>query len=785
MTSGTEAAPAPGVIAGLAGRSAASVLRLLPAVAAALVVAVILVTHGTPVGAVLSVALYWAAVVVLPGVLLWRGVGVTAVSRLEDVGIGTALGLVVTTLLRWALSPLGLPDVAVVWSPLVVAAAIVLPTWRRRCWRYTGPSTGSVAGGWVVAAVVVLAAWWVAKDAFAVNPVAQVADLRGQYYAVAPYVDMNFQQALAWAVDRGWPPVYPYVPDVPLSYTLMVYEHLADVARWTGIDLTLVVMRLHTLPLVATTIVLSAALTRRLAGVAGAGALGAFLSTFAGPLALWAWTARPFLDGGALNLGTFRSPTQTFGEPIFLLLVSMTCMLVGPALRRPWRLAPLVLAAAFVAGGAKATFLPLLLCGLGLSFVACLVWGRSRSRLVATAALGVLVLGAAAAALLLVTGTNSRSLELGDGRQLISRMPLTETLGDAGSVAVLASMLVLMAASFLAAGAGTAVVVRLRRADPRTWVLLGIVVGGVAAALLGTHPGLSQLYFLRSAWPFVGILSAWGLAIGATRLVPAARRRPVVLGITLAAGIGAALLARLVSRAVDHGSPGLHGLLAVLVPWFVFLVLTGLVAAAVGRVALRWGFSDSTGARPVAAFIAVTMLVGGTLGPLAYDATLWRSDGSVSSNGPVIPEDGAYAARWIRDRSGIDDVVATNVHCLGRVADDGSCDARHFWMAALAERQVLVEGWSYANPSESVAPGFEDGDPFWDPALLALNDQAFTAPTEAVLDELYAEHGVRWLLVDRTRGMESPELATFADLVVDRPEAAVYQVTPPGSPEPG
>ena len=89
----------------------------------------------------------------------------------------------------------------------------------------------------------------------------------------------------------------------------------------------------------------------------------------------------------------------------------------------------------------------------------------------------------------------------------------------------------------------------------------------------------------------------------------------------------------------------------------------------------------------------------------------------------ALPRSRVEAARWVRDNSSPDQVLATNAHCRA-VGGDGVCDARSFWLSAYSERRVLVEGWLFA-PRVS-----ETGEQsFWDPALLALNDEAFTAPT--------------------------------------------------------
>jgi hypothetical protein len=140
------------------------------------------------------------------------------------------------------------------------------------------------------------------------------------------------------------------------------------------------------------------------------------------------------------------------------------------------------------------------------------------------------------------------------------------------------------------------------------------------------------------------------------------------------------------------------------------------------------------------------------------------------------------AARWLRDHSSPDDVVATNVHC--RAVREGRCDNRMFMVAAFTERRVLVEGWAFTpHANEDLARTFKPYEiqryvsPFWDPARLAANDLAITDPTPERLDELRDRWGVRWLFVSY-RGGDAPgaRLGEFADLRYKNREAWVYEL---------
>jgi hypothetical protein len=134
----------------------------------------------------------------------------------------------------------------------------------------------------------------------------------------------------------------------------------------------------------------------------------------------------------------------------------------------------------------------------------------------------------------------------------------------------------------------------------------------------------------------------------------------------------------------------------------------------------------------------------------------------------AMPASRVEAARWVRDHSAPDDIVATNVHCLGYWGS--LCDSRSFWLSAYSERSVLVEGWGFA-PRLATGLG-----PFWDPQKLAVNDAAIAASTEDNIRTMRHTYGVRWLVVDRSVGAEAPELATLAEKRFDNGRIAVYEL---------
>lgn len=764
------------------GGSVGSVVRAsarwLPLALSAIAIALITAHFDTPWSAIGLYALYVLLTAVLPGTLLWRMLRIRPQSALEEIAAGSALGLAVQVLLTWGLSRIGVsPRLAVLWCLIVIVASIAVPRLRRN-WRSQAARPVSPWMSWILAAASVTAAWSVANTGFRQNPIAQVPGFPGQYFAPNPYVDFPFHQAVAAAVLRGGD-VYPYVTSVPLQYTLMVYEHLADLTRWTGVDLTLALLRLNTLPLVALAVVLCGVLAHRVTRSAAAGALGGVL----GYLIAQAWlyhgidTSAYF---GVQSLGYYRSPTQTFGEPIFLVLLLLAVVLLRTRRVSVW-VYVVTAAVAFVAGGAKATFLPLILCGL---VVALVIGWLVRARK-ARATLVLLVISGAAflASLELVDGTNTRGLAISGGGGLLSRLTVTPALGpiiDRPVVRVAAIVLV-VAVWVLGAVAGLAAIA-LRRRDLAVWLLAGVGVAGMGAAIFGSPNSLNQVYFLRGAYPALGVLAAVGLA----ELVRRTRVRPfacVTVVVSLAVGLAVALIIR------DHAvmATTFNGVRVTY--WKLFrpyaaVIVAGLVAGAGVYVAVslsrrRFNIAAKVAALPLAVLVAFGVVQGSAFSEIAVGAGLkplpTPSVGEGYASGIIISPDGAEAARWLRAHSDPADTVVTNAHCLPLTATRRSCSPYNFWLSALAERNVLVEGWAYSTPSPDVAPGGISSGPFWDQSLLAANDAAIYDPSPTTVAWLHSK-SIKWVFVDRSVRPESPELGDYLRLAFQRGQFAVYRV---------
>jgi hypothetical protein len=302
------------------------------------------------------------------------------------------------------------------------------------------------------------------------------------------------------------------------------------------------------------------------------------------------------------------------------------------------------------------------------------------------------------------------------------------------------------------------------RLTPVQWFLLAGAIAGPGLYLLFEQPSGGNQYFTRTGFAFGVMLSAWGYAMvfDRARLSGLARYRLAVAA--------AALAVLLVWAQLEYAGPARYDTsYSSLVPiwnWAAILAGLALIGTLAWWIVGRW----QPALRGRGAVFALTgVLVAGAPGLIMDEYKSLQSPNGGAYTNIGLPKSRVDAARWVRDHSAPDDVVATNVHCLGYYGD--LCDSRSFWLSAYSERSVLVEGWGFA-PRQAVL-GLA---PFWNPAELTLNDAAFTAPSAEVLQRLRDTYGVRWLVVDRNVGPESADLATLAVKRYDNGRLAAYQL---------
>ena len=762
----------------LAARSSAS-SGWVPATILAIATAIVVVGFGVSIAEVATFGVYVAFGIALPGLLWVRFLRGRAGYIAEDVALGLCAGYAIEIATYLAARALGAPLLFLAW-PLATLVAFTAVPGLRSHWRGSG-IRAPAAWSWSLAAILGILLAYTAGIFFARH------HLTG---TDAPYVDMAYHLALIGELRHHVPPTIPYVIDVPLAYHWFFYAEAAATSWATGIEPIVLLYRLSGLPMFAAFVVLTAMAARRLTDRWWTGPLAVVVALFAVVAGPYGWAVTPVLDNQPLYVA-WISPTTLFGLALFAALVLLFIDVLGPdrqtdagdatdaaAARTPLRMWLLITIVLFAAAGAKASLLPLLFVGLLAVVVGVAV---SRRRLDRDAAIGLGLTGVGLVlAIILLFRLTSGGLVI--GLDSLRAFPVVALIGarGAGGISALALPLVALLVavvlwSLMWAGA-FGVLIRRRGwvADPRLLLLLGICVGAVGAVVVFSYPGLSQTYYLKGATGAFGILTAVGIAA----VVPLRSSYRTLIGAVVIAALAGALAVLAIgalgpSKVPSLGRDHLSGVLpAILLPVVALLLVVALAYVVLRRAEPRWPILR--GAVPL---LVIALAMGFSIPNLPKVIV------SPIFNPPTelpVAADGIEAARWLRDHSDPNDLVATNMHCRPLPNRGDVCDARHFWVSGYSERRMLVEGWAYT--TKAIAAGLKLGVsdrtvPFWDPALLAANDAAFVAPTQAAVAALRDEHGVRWLFADLTTA-DAAGLARVADLRYRAGDYAVYAVRP-------
>ncbi|MGA0841778.1 MAG: hypothetical protein ACO3QG_02315 [Candidatus Nanopelagicales bacterium] len=127
---------------------------------------------------------------------------------------------------------------------------------------------------------------------------------------------------------------------------------------------------------------------------------------------------------------------------------------------------------------------------------------------------------------------------------------------------------------------------------------------------------------------------------------------------------------------------------------------------------------------------------------------------------------------WLRKNSSPDDVLVSNRHCVGP-EENNPCHARIFALSALAERRVLIEGWSYTTCplSEPLI------NSFWNDELFNLNQKVVLDPDAQSINEI-SRYGVKWVVIDRLRPA-AQDFSDFASLEYQKGDMEVWKLNNP------
>lgn len=726
-----------------------------------------------PAGDVVRYAAWMAAGVTLPGTLLWRAGRGTPRSFVEDVAGGAALGVAMQILIYIPLRWLGAPALIVAWPVAVVAAFAGIPRLRKH-WRPRDLPRAPAGWSWAVAILTALIFAWMAFSFFRTHPMTGPV-------AATPYVDMPYHLALAGEIKHHMPPTWPYVLSEPLHHHWFAQADIAASSWATGLEMRMILLRLQLFPLLAIAITLTAVTASRVARRWWPGPVAIIAGWFASAFTPYLWAAGDvFADQRLLSPFHWQSPSSLVGAAVF----AGAALLAVDRLRdeRPatgqWVLLCVLLAASM---GAKSTLLPLTLAGAWMTALVRIAQGRGIGR----STLGLLVagtffMGVSAA---LIYGAEPYGLEW-KPLDFIRKLPLPAAVGlrPAGSpelplppVLAVAAMALI---AWLARGAPAAGLLRGKPRDSAIPFLAGMVAAGVATAVLFTHPGTSQVYFLRSAFPFLGVLAAAGLAA----MVPRERPGGPILMLLAIAAAGGAMIAWLAGLG-QPSPPSLArepsraaALLQTFKPMLAFAAACGAITVALSIARVR-----AAGLRGITAALIACIVAGAGLTPTVREVVRISETLTITgltpppdgTNGRTIPAEAIAAARWLRAHSTPGQIVATNVHC--RVFTGFGCENRHFWISAYTERRVLVEGWGYTGFAMRARNRFTYAR-FRDPDRLTDNDRAFATPSSATVGLLRRRYGVTWLFVDERYDTPDRELSAYADLRYRNGPFVVYRI---------
>ncbi|MGK5683721.1 hypothetical protein [Actinoplanes sp. URMC 104] len=735
--------------------------------------ALVLAWSSTDVGwsAMARYLAYFLVGVAVPGTLTYRALRGSRGNLPEDLGLGSAAGLVIV-LTGWALAAAtGLQALLPVWPLLVIAVFVAVPRLRRH-WRITDPRPLPVRWSWMVAAtlVVVVLMNYPGWTRVPLPPATA-------YY----YQDVLYHLSLVHEMTRTMPFEVPQLAGDPLRYHFLANADMATASMVTGIAPATILLRLWIVPITVVSVLVTATLGRELSGKWWAGALAGAAAIVGLPLALSA----PGIPGSG-PIGP-NSPSQTYAFPLLaLLLILAVDLLRGRRLGYGW---VLVLPVALACAGAKSSTLPPVVAGLVLAGLVVLVTDRARLRpllvflsLVLAAMLaGIKIFAGGGAGILAVQPlslmwffapyrTTLGAEEVIDGTRLL---PSGIENATATGLVFLTALFVwwLLAQAPRLLGVLSVGAARTRR-DPVAWLFAGVTAAGVGAAWLFWHPSASQGYFFATVIPFAAVLSVWYLAEHTTSV------RPVIAGFVA----GAAWFLVVPDPAVP-GQPSFSSWSWTL--WLPMLAsaVAAVVAATIGLLVWRARTGRLAWRALPVALAAAVLGAGITLNvdqqTRSTVEALTEPPPPVETPQRIVTRDETAAALWIDRHAGDDDIVATNVHC-NPITYKASCDSRAFWVTALGGRRTVVESWGYTD--QAVAQDGVNGlryalQPAPYPERFALNERVFTKANPSDLAELKRRYGVRWLLADRRvpKGV-SARLARIAPVRYTAGPVTVHEV---------
>ncbi|MBC7593131.1 MAG: hypothetical protein H7288_04210 [Kineosporiaceae bacterium] len=775
-------------VTGLRTGTAAAIgwLLLLAVVGAALT------TVGDPAKSVLIYFVVWMASTALPGVLLWR-VLARPTTLVQEIGFGSVLGIALL-LLAWLPATLvHQPSLMWLWPAGLLVAFAAVPSLRRHWWPRRAPGQHA-PGRWHAAMMVISGVAFLRLYAalqLLQLPPKPTSDI---------FQDVWYELSLTQALRRSVAIDDPSAAGVPLHYHWFSNAHVAATQQLSGLPVPEVVLHLWLVAMLLTLLFAVAAAAERILQGAGGDEIPP-VRWWGGPLAALLVGALP----AALFLGGPRLPAIDNGFVLSstsgILALVVVLAFVGPVLDilhglSGWGTWVLLLPLLALSAGTKPSLLPVVACGGLLVLIA--QWVRTHKFPKVPAVLTLLPLLVIPVAAIAVIGSTG-----GSRLQLFQTLALDPAYTQATGVSVDLPGRGGWLAPGLAGGSGHVWAVSIGlfslfvltelprligllspfsaslRRDPGTWWCTGVVGSGFSGLWVLAHPGYSQHYFWRIVIPLGIVLSVTMIV----RLLPEPPRRalPAVVVVSFA-GI-ATTLAFAVAEGVSLGTETVqHASYAVagrIFPYAVAFVIITATILILRLLSARRGWTPL----PAVALVACFVFAAGA-GTAAFDVTRSlanaRADHQLLSteSSRYVSGDEQWAALWLNEHSGANDVVATNVFCV-RTQYRVGCRHVAFWVSALTGRQLFIGSWAYTEKNLT-AYGNGGSVPYqrlpspW-PDRVALSLEAVRSPSPATMTVLQ-RRGVRWIFADRRATAVSPRLGEFATLSYSNADVMIYQL---------
>lgn len=546
--------------------------------------------------------------------------------------------------------------------------------------------------------------------------------------AIKLYNDLPWQIAMTSETLVRPAKYFPFLSGVELSYPWTFHGFLGTLGSFTGISASTLVTQVWPIVFSFLLPLFVAFYAWRLTSNKWVTVLSPItLMFFVGPEV-------PFNEAIRFVLPYSISPTYEFG--ILALLSVLIFLSYGTPSSISGRISGLLIAMTlvFVASGSKGSNGLILVAVFAVYFAHSLL--TKPHKRYAALITGMAGIGALGAYTMTISG-DANSLNLNSLSFLTGATSLVSPL-----------IFLMVALSWIV---GSAWVIRHYEPEKFSAVLPSIAafIAGVVCLGLFGHPGQSQIYFFWSVVPILVVLGLWAIQLLFAHFGPI-----VVIPLILAWGAGQVL-----DEQVSYFF--IHDVYAK----FKWFLLWGILLCSLLVIySLRKPRQRIT-KQMALLLMASTAVVSMAAQPFSDVQKVFSGPASTTAI-VTLTNDQMVGFNQVKLITVIDEVIATNHHCLTSVVIGDECDGRSTALSAFSERRVLVEGHYNVNSPEEMS-------------RLKLNDEFIYSPTPENQQKMW-DLGVRYVFVDKLIGIPV-DLSNYGVLEFDSKDVQIWKLNPPVS----